>query len=225
MISGTVRDGTAVLELDDGKVNALSIASIAELNDNVDRALAESGAIVILGRPGFLTAGMDLQELQRDAANRKQVRVALVTLLVRLFTLERPLVVACTGHALGAGAALLAVADRRVGIEGPYKIGFNEAAAGVPMSTATMELARYRMPMPWFESVVTGTVFDPEGAVAAGLLDAVVRQDALMAAALDEAERMSRVDPATFADMKLRARRDAADRMRAGLAQLVDEDA
>ncbi len=224
MITATADDGIALLTLDDGKANALSTASIAALKDHVERAGATAGAIVITGRPKFLTAGMDLQELQRDAASRREIRVALVTLLVKLFTLERPLVVACTGHALGAGAALLAVADRRVGADGPYKIGFNEASVGAPMSEATLELARYRMPMPAFESVISGSVFDPAGAVSAGLLDAVVDADALTATALAEAERLRGIDPATFAAMKQRARQETADRMRVGLAHLVAEE-
>jgi enoyl-CoA hydratase len=44
-------------------------------------------------------------------------------LILRLFTYEVPVVVACTGHAIAGGAALLLVADRRIGIDGLYGSG------------------------------------------------------------------------------------------------------
>ena len=56
-----------------------------------------------------------------------------------------------------AGAALLLAGDRRIGVNGPFKLGFNEATLGVSISAVTVELARYRMPMPWFESIASGT--------------------------------------------------------------------
>ena len=38
---------------------------------------------------------------------------------------------ACTGHALAAGGLMLLVGDRRIGAEGPFKVGLNEVAVSV----------------------------------------------------------------------------------------------
>jgi enoyl-CoA hydratase len=212
MITAEDHEGTTVLHLDDGKVNAFSLDLIAELDECLDRSVATSGPIVLVGRDGILSAGLDLQELNRDPATRRRLATSFVTLTARMFELERPMVVACTGHALGAGAALL------------FKIGFNETAAGVSMSAASVELVRYRMPMPWFESIVTGTLFEPPTARTAGLLDQVVEREAVMETALAEAARLQGLSAKALAGTKRLARKDAAARIRAALDDMISQN-
>ena len=52
-------DGTAVIRLDDGKANALSHQMIDGINSALDEAKSDvdTGAVVILGRPGRFSAG------------------------------------------------------------------------------------------------------------------------------------------------------------------------
>jgi enoyl-CoA hydratase len=150
-----LHDSTAHLSLENGKVNALSLAVLAELHAQLDRALQDGvSAVVITGRPGVFCAGFDLTELRSEDSIREQLRRSLIDLELRLFEFERPVIIACTGHALAAGAALLLAADRRIGIDGSFRLGFNEVTMGASISAATVELARYRMPMPWFESLI-----------------------------------------------------------------------
>ena len=113
------------------------------------------------------------------------------------------------------GAALLAAADRMVGADGPYRIGFNEVAAGVAMSVAAVELVRYRLAMPWFESMVRGEVFDPPGAVTAGLLDELASDP--VGAALEAAEQLAELDARAFGVTKRAARRPTAELIAAAL--------
>jgi enoyl-CoA hydratase len=200
----------AVLRLDDGKVNALSRRTIRQFQDALDAA-ADARAIAVVGRPRMLSAGLDLAEVRADPATQRDLRNDFMALALRLFTTDVPVVVGCTGHALAAGAALLLAADRRLGSMGAYRIGFSEVAAGLALSAAAVELVRYRLAMPWFESILTGSVFDPEGAAAAGFLDDVV-EDAV-GAALAEAARLATLDPRAFAVTKRTARRDAAHRI------------
>ena len=133
----------------------------------------------------------------------------------RIFESDKPVVIACSGHAMGAGAGLLVAADRRVGLDGAFKLGFNEASVGVTISQATVELARYRMPMPWFESIISGTTFPPQQAVPAGLLDEVVQdKEALLSEAFRIARELGAVAPAVFKAMKQVARGAVADQVR-----------
>ena len=105
-------------------------------------------------------------------------------------------------------------ADRRVGLDGAYKLGFNEASVGVTISQATVELARYRMPMPWFESIVSGTTFAPQQAVAAGLLDEVVQDhDALLSESFRMARELGAIAPPVFKAMKHVARGAVAEKV------------
>jgi enoyl-CoA hydratase len=210
-------NGIAHIALDDGKVNALGSAAIADVNADLDRALKDdAAAVVISGRTGIFSAGFDLKELQSGDSARESLRLRLIDLVLRLFTFERPVIVACTGHALAAGAALLLAADRRVGLDGPFKLGFNEASLGVAISPVTVELARYRMPMPWFESLITGDTFAPLDAQRAGLLDEVVSDSAQLGdLSRAVAEQLGRTPEATFLDMRRLVRAPATEIMRA----------
>ena len=216
MISYRVERTLAVIEIDDGKANALGTTALDSLQSTLDDAERDGvSAVILKGRPGSFSSGFDLEEVRSDPTRREAIRLKFVDLLIRLFDYERPVVVACTGHALAAGAALLLVADRRLGLDGRFKLGFNEAAIGVPISGVTVELARYRMPMPWFESLVSGHTFDPEQAVPAGLLDSVVpNEEELMEGAEQLAQRLAKVDPAVFRKMKGLARALPSERAR-----------
>jgi enoyl-CoA hydratase len=208
-------NGTAHISLDDGKVNALGRASIAHLQDQLDQAaLDQASAVILSGRNGVFSAGFDLKELRSEASAPERLRGQLIDLLLRIFTFESPVAMACSGHALAAGAALLLAGDRRIGLDGPFKVGFNEASLGVSISAVTVELARYRMPMPWFESIASGDTFSPREATSAGFLDQVVDDEAaLTQEALAVAEALGRVPPHSFHEMRRLARGATVDVM------------
>jgi enoyl-CoA hydratase len=201
-------DGTATITFDDGKVNALGSALISDVHACLDQSIDDSAtAIILSGRAGVFSAGFDLNELRSSADARESLRRNFVDLVLRIFTLERPVVIACTGHAMAAGAALLLAADRRIGLDGPFKLGFNEATLGVSISPATVALARYRMPMPWFESIISGDTFTPSRATIAGLLDSHVSGTSdLMEQSRAVAESLSRIPRETFTEMRGLAR-------------------
>jgi enoyl-CoA hydratase len=211
------------IALDDGKVNALGTTSMTRIHAELDSALEnDAPAVIISGRSGVLSAGFDLAEVRSGDEARENLRRQLIDLVLRLFTFDRPVVVACTGHALAAGAALLLAADRRVGLDGNFKLGFNEASLGVTISGATVELARYRMPMPYFESVVSGDTFPPLLAKSAGLLDVVVDEsDHVAEESLAAAQSLARVPRATFTEMR-RLTRGTADAIRHERSKLIE---
>src|SRR5688500_7025930 len=101
-----LRDNIAVLALDDGKANALSFDVLAGLNDGLDRAAKDGvGAVVIAGRPGMFSGGFDLAVMR--GGDFGQVMNLVTTggeLILRLYESATPIVAACTGHAVAAGA-------------------------------------------------------------------------------------------------------------------------
>ncbi len=210
-----LHEGIAHLSMDDGKVNALGTAALASLGEQLDQAEKDGAiAIVLSGREGKFCAGFNLAEI-RDPEGATALRIQFIDFILRLFESEKPVVMACTGHALGAGAALLVTADRRIGVDGDFKLGFNEAAVGVTISQATIELARYRMPMPWFESIISGATFAPQQAIAAGLLDEVLSDpETLLSESFRVARELSVVQTNIFSAMKHLARGAVAERVR-----------
>ena len=56
------REGVALLQIDDGKANAIQPRWCDEMNRALDRTEAEDvSALIISGRTGFLSAGLDLE--------------------------------------------------------------------------------------------------------------------------------------------------------------------
>ena len=112
--------------------NALNPALIRGLADAVEAAPAAGvRALVISGRPGMFSGGLDVPEfltLDRDGmlgALRDFFR-----LMRTLAASEVPIVAAITGHAPAGGAVISIFCDRRVMADGDFRIGLNEVQVG-----------------------------------------------------------------------------------------------
>jgi enoyl-CoA hydratase len=64
LVSYRFADGVATITMDDGKVNALSPAMLADINEALDRASADEGVVVVTGRAGIFSGGFDLKILR-----------------------------------------------------------------------------------------------------------------------------------------------------------------
>jgi enoyl-CoA hydratase len=136
----------------------------------------------------------------------------------RILSFPAPVVVACSGHAFPAGAFLLLAADHRIGAQGQFKLGLNEVRIGLTLPWFATVLARYRLGPPHADhAAVTGTMFDPDGALVAGLLDAVVPPEDLEAAARGAVADLAALDRRAHAATKLRMRRDVARDLRGAI--------
>src|SRR5437762_12569824 len=97
-----VSDNVAQITLDDGKVNAMALAFFEGLNAALDRAERERpGAVVIAGRAGVFSAGLDLKLLPTlPPAEPPRTMVALGRLMLPVLTLPIPTVAAVPRHAI-----------------------------------------------------------------------------------------------------------------------------
>jgi enoyl-CoA hydratase len=214
-----VRDGIALITMDDGKANALSHEVIDALHAGLDRAEREARAVMLTGRERRLSGGFDLTVMISSPEATRKLVTAGAELMLRLYTFPRPVVVACTGHALAAGAILLLVADARIGAQGEFKIGLNEVAIQMTLPLFAMELARDRLSKRHFTAAVTqARIFDPLQAQDAGYLDATVPAGALLETALDQARRLAALPDPAFRDTKQRERAATVQRIRETLA-------
>ena len=214
----TERDGQVlVATMDDGKANALSHAMIDALRDAVEWAEADEDvrALVLVGRAGRFCAGFDLSVIQSgDAAAVAALIGAGGELCKRIYAATVPVVAACTGHALAAGALLLLSCDRRVGPDAPVKIGLNEVAIGLALPRWAIALAMARLaPTALQASVATAQLYDGAGAAGIGYLDRVVAPDEVVPAALAEAQSLCSLDPAAYAATIRQLRRTTLEQM------------
>ncbi len=200
-----VADGVALVRFDDGKVNVISRESAALLAQACDHVASDEGvrAAVLVGRPGQFSAGFDLDTLVIGGADRTDLFRGGWAMLMRYFTLPIPLVVACTGHAVAAGAVLLLAGDRRLVAAGDFRIGFNEASIGLPLPRLLLMLARDRLAPDAFDEATAGArMYRPDEACSAGFADRVVPAGDLLQAAVDEARRLAGLPPSEFVDPK-----------------------
>lgn len=217
----TLDNKVAVLQMDDGKANALSRAMIDELLAAIDRAEQEASAIVLAGRPDRFCAGFDLRVMMSSPDAAKDLLRAGSKLLMRLYGAKVPLVIACTGHALAGGALVVLTGDYRIGTSGDYKIGLNEVAIGMPVPVLAMELARDRLlPSELTHATLGAQIYTPETALRAGYLDAVVASGETLARAKQEATRLGAYSKSAFQATKTRLR----GRTIADIEARMDED-
>lgn len=211
--------GVALLRLDDAKANAVSHALIESLTEALDRAQKEAAAVLLVGRPGRFSAGFDLKEMGTADSARSLVTAG-AELMMRLFSFPRPVVAACTGHALAAGALLLLSSDLRVGADVEARIGLNEVAIGMKLPLFLVELAQHRLSKRHLSRAITqAEMYSPASAVDAGFLDRVVPEAALFETALGEARRLAQLPDPAFRNAKLRERGALVKRVRATLAE------
>jgi enoyl-CoA hydratase len=214
-----LRDGIGLITLDDGKANALSFEVIDRLRACLDRAEHEAGAVALTGRENRFSGGFDLGVMTSGFDRARDLVTAGAELMLRVYTFPRPVIVACTGHALAAGAILLLAADWRVGARGDFKIGLNEVSISMTLPLFALELARDRLSKRHFTAAVTqARIFDPEAARDAGFLDAVEAPAALLATALRRAGDLATLPDPAYRDTKARERAATVQHIRDTLA-------
>ena len=207
LVKSELVDAVMTITLQNGKVNAISHEVIAQINAALDQAEAEKAVVVITGQPGILSGGYDLKTMQ---AGPKEA-IALVTegskLTRRMIAFPTPIISACPGHAVAKGCFLLLCSDYRIGVEGDFKLGLNEVAIGITMHYAGIEMARQKMPEPYFSrSVINAEMYDPKTAIKAGILDMLVPQDQLMPAAMKAAAMFKQLNMKAHHGTKLKSR-------------------
>lgn len=207
LLSFALEGSTAVLRMDDGKANALSEAMINALLEGFARAEKEASAVVLTGRADRFCAGFDLKVMTSGADGVKKLFLRGADLLVKMFGLPMPLIIACTGHALAGGAQVLLTGDVRIGTSGPYRIGLNETAIGMPLPVLGVEFARARLALTELSRATLGAqLYTPEEAVKAGYLDEVRSAAEVLPRAMEEAQKLGALSRPAYAATKQRLR-------------------
>jgi len=220
LVSYTAADAISRIVMDDGKVNVMSPALLQALLEAFDRAEKDRAIVVLTsGRAGIFSAGFDTKVLASQDPQRIYDMVKLgAELASRILSFPTPVVAACTGHAFPMGAFLLLASDVRIGIDGPFKIGMNEVAIGIPVPSFALELGRFRLVPAYLQrTALTGEMFSPQDALTAGFLDRVVPAAALQATANTIAGSLAKIDFAAHASTKERLRKASAAAVRAAI--------
>jgi enoyl-CoA hydratase/carnithine racemase len=173
-------------------VRALTAALLAAQQDDAVAAviLAGSGRAFCPGMdtsaPRVLTA-----ESRRDLVRAGDESIALFKLLARI---DKPVIAAVHGYALGAGCSLALGSDLVVAAESA-RIGYPELRAGLTASTVTAHAVHLMGRKIAFELLTLCENITPQRAYELGLVNRVVPDDQLLPTALGMAEIIAKWNP------------------------------
>jgi 3-hydroxyacyl-CoA dehydrogenase len=174
-----VRDGVAVITLNNPPVNGLGNALRAGVMEHLKTADADGAvkAVVIIGNAKFFSGGADIREF-----SQKRLPPDLPEVNDRQDAMGKPLVAAIGGFALGGGLELALACHFRVAAP-KSQLGLPEVKLGIlPGSGGTQRLPRI---IPMAEAVrlmTTGAMLSAEKAKEYGLVDEIVQGDLLQGA-------------------------------------------
>lgn len=217
-VSYSQTDNIATLTMDDGKANAFGFEMISALSEALAKAQSDAGIVLLKGRPGVFSAGFDLKVMNEGQQAMADMIGRGANLLMDLFLHPQPIVMACSGHSLAAGALILLTGDYRVGIDGAFKIGLNETAIGMTMPHFGIELARNRLGSEALtQTVLNAQLYDPKEAAVIGYLDQSVEHSQLDFTVQEKLKSLLSLDKKAFAASKRAIRTTTAELIRSHL--------
>ncbi len=186
----------SIITLDDGKANVFSPLMTEAIESLLDQVPQDKGALLIAGRSGIFSGGFDLKIMSSgDMEEIKRMVKVGFSLLTRIYSFPRPVVCACTGHAIALGAFLLLCGDYRLGAEGDFMIGANEVRNNMSVPEPILELSRTRINKThWFRAILNAEMYAPNKAISAGYLDETIDPEKLMDLALKKASDLATLD-------------------------------
>jgi len=185
-----------VVTMNHGKVSALDL----ELCEAITSTFRDftTGAVVLTGTGKVFSAGVDLwRVLDGGPPYVRAFLPALVSAFEAVFTCPVPVVAAVNGHAIAGGCVLAAACDHRFMTTAPAGIGVPELLVGVPFPSPALEIVEYAAgPQAARRAVLTGELYQPDKALAIGLVDELVDPEALVAQAISHATHLLSSVPA-----------------------------
>jgi enoyl-CoA hydratase len=209
-----IDSGIALIALDDGKANAMGPDFFRELNGALDRAESDhAGAVIFTGRPGFFSGGLDMKLMPTlSPSELRDMTRAFAHTMLRVFQFPVPTLAACTGHAIAGGAILAFACDRRLALDGPYRMQMNEVAIGIPLPSWMLLIAGSAIPPRWrTELLLHARACTPREARERSIIDEVVDAGGdVVARTREAAAPLLALNRAAYATSKLRMRADGA---------------
>jgi enoyl-CoA hydratase len=179
---------------------------------------AEPAAVVLTGRPGFFSAGVDLKvapTLDRDG--QRALVEGINETFLGWYSFPRPVVAAVNGHAIAGGLILALCADHRVG-NGEGKMGLTELKAGIGYPLAAMTVVKAELSPPAARALaLRAELLDQAEGLELRLLDALAALDALEERALAVATELAALPRSAYGRVKEQLRGETVAGLRARL--------
>ena len=182
-----VRDGVALLTIDNPPVNPLSSGVRFYLSKHLETALGDDAvkAIVITGKGRAFIAGADIRDFGKPASADEQPKRPAGAYIEES---TKPIVAAINGTAFGGGLEFALTCHYRVASPGA-PVGLPEIKIGLlPGGGGTQRLPRLIGAKAAMDAILSGDPFETEDALRLGIVDEILQGD-LVAGAVAFAKR------------------------------------
>ena len=199
-----VSDNVTVLAFDHGPVSALDLEFLLALRQELAELSDLGTALVLTGTGSSFSAGVDLFRILNGGDEYvAQFIPALSGAFDDLFAYSRPVVAAVNGHAIAGGCIIACCADHRFMADGRGRIGVPELLLGAAFPASALAAVRSATgDVGVADLVYSGATLLPPEAQRRGLVDEVVPEGEVLDRAIDKAEQLASLVPATFAHTK-----------------------
>jgi enoyl-CoA hydratase len=215
-------DAAATLTIDRPPANAMSLELLEEIVAAL-RALEREPppALVICGREGFFSAGVDLKAVPGYGSDEQRRSVEGINeMALTAYGLPCPVVGAITGHAIAGGLVLALCADLRVA-SSAGKYGLTEVKVGVPYPQAAIGVVRAELAPGAARVLALGNALvDAAECVRLGVFDEALEPDAVLPRARELAATLASFPAEAYARTKSELRAATVERLRGA----ADED-
>ncbi len=204
------------LIVDRPPANAMDLELLSELVKLLEQMAADPpDALIIAGREGYFSAGLDLKAVPRYGIDdRRRIVDGINRMAITTYGLLCPVVAAVTGHAIAGGLVLALCSDYRVA-SAAGRYGLTEVKVAVPYPQAAIAVVRAELSPHAARKLVLGSqLADADECLRLGVFDEVLPADAVSERALAVAGEMSTLPSEVYASTKLELRGAALSAMR-----------
>ena len=221
MLITTVENNIAIVQLNNGKVNAISHQLAKELkecfltlsqNETVD-------GVILTGHTGAFSAGLDVvEQAQMNEDETQAFWVDYYGALQAMVRYPKPFVCAITGFAPAGGTILTLCADYRIMAQEPkHVIGMHEFKLSMIVPELMMDLWCYTLgEQKAFHALQNAKLFSAQEALEENIVQAIAPADQVLALAKKHLEKCLLVYGPVYIESKRLARKK--------LLALVDRD-
>jgi 3,2-trans-enoyl-CoA isomerase len=222
-----IKDKLAVITLDRGRANPVNLEMLTELISAVKdiEANNEVGGMIITGKEGFFSAGIDLIEVYGyDEQQSKDFWTNFLQMQATLVAFKKPYVAAITGHSPAGGCIIAMGADYRIMADGPFIIGLNEIPVGIIVPDSVFQLYSF-----WigkrkaYQYLLEGKLLNVNEAHADGLIDVVADASEVLTLAEQKVRGYMKLNATTWSQSKLNLRKELLSHVQADSSALLDK--
>ncbi len=209
-IKVNIKERIAVLQLDRGRTNAINAEMVAELSQMVRHVEndASIAGLIITGKEGFFSAGLDLIELYNyDEPAIRKFWTDFLDLVKTLVAFKKPMITAISGHSPAGGCVLALCSDYRIMVEGKFIIGLNEIPVGIIVPQSIFHLYAFWLgEAKAYRNLLEGKLMRVDEALESGLIDEIVPAESILHAAERQMTKYIQMDANTWQQSKTNMR-------------------